>query len=29
MQLNPFHLDEWLEAHEHSARYNLAASTGP
>jgi len=29
MQLNPFHLDEWLEQHEHTARYNLAASTGP
>ena len=29
MQLNPFHLDEWLEQQEHSARYNLAASTGP
>jgi aspartate/methionine/tyrosine aminotransferase len=29
MQLNPFHLDEWLEEHEHDARYNLAASTGP
>ena len=29
MQLKPFHLDEWLEQHEHTARYNLAASTGP
>jgi hypothetical protein len=29
MRLNPFHLDEWLEQHEHTARYNLAASTGP
>jgi len=29
MRLNPFHLDEWLERHEGSARYNLAASTGP
>jgi aspartate/methionine/tyrosine aminotransferase len=29
MRLNPFHLDEWLEQHEHRARYNLAASTGP
>jgi aspartate/methionine/tyrosine aminotransferase len=29
VQLIPFHLDAWLEAHEHSARYNLAASTGP
>lgn len=29
MQLDPFHLDEWLEQHEHTARYNLAASTGP
>lgn len=29
MRLSPFHLDEWLERHERSARYNLAASTGP
>lgn len=29
MKLDTFLLDEWLEAHEHSARYNLAASTGP
>jgi aspartate/methionine/tyrosine aminotransferase len=32
MDLEPFLLDHWLAAHEHSAtpiRYNLAASTGP
>jgi aspartate/methionine/tyrosine aminotransferase len=29
MQLKPFLLDEWLDAHEHHAIYNLAASTGP
>ena len=29
MQLKTFLLDLWLEEHEHAARYNLAASTGP
>jgi aspartate/methionine/tyrosine aminotransferase len=29
MRLKPFLLDEWLDAHEHNAIYNLAASTGP
>ena len=29
MRLRPFKLDEWLEQHERSARFNLAASTGP
>ena len=29
MQLKTFVLDQWLEEHEHGARYNLAASTGP
>jgi aspartate/methionine/tyrosine aminotransferase len=29
MELKPFLLDMWLDAHEHDIRYNLAASTGP
>ncbi|KAA6456707.1 aminotransferase class I/II-fold pyridoxal phosphate-dependent enzyme [Acidobacteria bacterium AB60] len=29
MQLKPFLLDEWLDTWEHSAEFNLAASTGP
>jgi aspartate/methionine/tyrosine aminotransferase len=29
MKLKPFLLEEWLERYEHSAKYNLAASTGP
>lgn len=29
MRLKPFLLDEWLDAHEHNAEFNLAASTGP
>lgn len=29
MQLKPFLLDMWLDAHEHDAEFNLAASTGP
>ena len=29
MRLKPFLLDEWLDAHEHHAEFNLAASTGP
>ena len=29
MELKPFHLDIWLDAHEHGIEYNLAASTGP
>lgn len=29
MQLKPFLLDMWLDAHEHSIEFNLAASTGP
>ena len=29
MELKTFLLDLWLEEHEHAARYNLAASTGP
>jgi aspartate/methionine/tyrosine aminotransferase len=29
MQLKPFLLDAWLDAHEHSIEFNLGASTGP
>ncbi|MGH9565236.1 MAG: aminotransferase class I/II-fold pyridoxal phosphate-dependent enzyme, partial [Candidatus Angelobacter sp.] len=29
MQLKPFLLDAWLDQHEHSIEFNLAASTGP
>jgi aspartate/methionine/tyrosine aminotransferase len=29
MQLKPFLLDMWLDAHEHNIEYNLGASTGP
>ncbi|WP_058186080.1 aminotransferase class I/II-fold pyridoxal phosphate-dependent enzyme [Terracidiphilus gabretensis] len=29
MRLKPFLLDEWLDAHEHHAEFNLASSTGP
>ncbi len=29
MQLKPFLLDLWLDAHEHDIEFNLAASTGP
>src|SRR5437016_2420055 len=29
MQLKPFLLDMWLDAHEHNIEFNLAASTGP
>src|SRR3954447_11021933 len=29
MQLKPFLLDAWLDQHEHSTEFNLAASTGP
>src|SRR5437588_10482284 len=29
MQLKPFLLDMWLDKHEHSTEFNLAASTGP
>jgi aspartate/methionine/tyrosine aminotransferase len=29
MQLKPFLLDMWLDSHEHSIDYDLAASTGP
>jgi len=29
MQLKPFLLDMWLDAHEHHTEFNLAASTGP
>jgi aspartate/methionine/tyrosine aminotransferase len=29
MQLKPFLLDAWLDAHEHNIEFNLAASTGP
>src|SRR5690348_474046 len=29
MQLKPFMLDAWLDAHEHNIEFNLAASTGP
>jgi aspartate/methionine/tyrosine aminotransferase len=29
MRLKPFLLDEWLDTYEHSAEFNLAASTGP
>src|SRR5437588_686079 len=29
MQLKPFLLDIWLDAHEHDIEFNLAASTGP
>jgi aspartate/methionine/tyrosine aminotransferase len=29
MQLKPFLLDMWLDAHEHDIEFNLAASTGP
>jgi aspartate/methionine/tyrosine aminotransferase len=29
MQLKPFLLDVWLDAHEHEIEFNLAASTGP
>jgi aspartate/methionine/tyrosine aminotransferase len=29
MQLKPFLLDMWLDAHEHKIEFNLAASTGP
>jgi aspartate/methionine/tyrosine aminotransferase len=29
MQLKPFLLDTWLDAHEHNIEFNLAASTGP
>ena len=29
MELKPFLLDMWLDAHEHGIEFNLAASTGP
>src|SRR6185312_11785423 len=29
MQLKPFMLDAWLDAHEHNIEFNLGASTGP
>src|SRR5215471_14563421 len=29
MQLKPFLLDMWLDAHEHDIEFNLGASTGP
>src|SRR5271155_1515403 len=29
MQLKPFLLDMWLDAHEHGIEFNLASSTGP
>jgi aspartate/methionine/tyrosine aminotransferase len=29
MNLKPFLLDMWLDAHEHTTEFNLAASTGP
>ena len=29
MHLKPFLLDEWLDAHEHHAEFNLGSSTGP
>jgi aspartate/methionine/tyrosine aminotransferase len=29
MRLKPFLLDEWLDAYEHHAEFNLASSTGP
>lgn len=29
MELRPFLLDMWLDAHEHGIEFNLAASTGP
>jgi len=29
MELKPFLLDIWLDAHEHGIEFNLAASTGP
>jgi len=29
MELKPFLLDMWLDAHEHGIQFNLAASTGP
>ena len=29
MELKPFLLDIWLDAHEHGTEFNLAASTGP
>jgi len=29
MELKPFLLDMWLDAHEHDTEFNLAASTGP
>jgi len=29
MELKPFLLDMWLDAHEHHTEFNLAASTGP
>jgi aspartate/methionine/tyrosine aminotransferase len=29
MELKPFLLDIWLDAHEHDIEFNLAASTGP
>ncbi len=29
MQLKPFLLDAWLDAHEHNIEFNLGASTGP
>jgi aspartate/methionine/tyrosine aminotransferase len=29
MELKPFLLDVWLDAHEHGTEFNLAASTGP